>query len=147
MRTMAAPATPPVKIERIKSARPGESVAILAEELGLSVRTVKKYRAEGRRERLEVAREAVRQVVSDAAPDAITTLFRTMVLSSERMEAEGTAQWVRETRESAIAVLRHLGRTLEKDPLEGVEDGALIEEALRRVGRWSQNTPGALCDP
>jgi hypothetical protein len=133
---MAAPATAPEKVQRIKAARPDEAVAVLAQELGVSVRTVKKYRAEGRRERAEVALAAVREVVEDTAPDAIKTLVRTMELAAERLEAEKSAAWVRETRECAIAVLRYPVNPQEKDPLEGVSDAALLEEALRRAGQW-----------
>jgi hypothetical protein len=132
---MARTPFPAEKLARIQSARPEETAEALAEELGVSVRTVKTYRTQSRKERAEVAREAVREVVESAAPDAIKTLRRTMVLSSEEMEKERSTAWLRETRESAIAVLKYLGLTPEKDPLDGVNDQELIEEALRRAGR------------
>ena len=50
------------------------------------------------------------------------------------MEAEPTPPWVRETRESATALLKYLGLGQEKDPLDAIADEVLMEQVSERLG-------------
>lgn len=129
--------------ERIHSASPDVSNAALAEELGVSERTVRRHRKKARDERREVAREVLQDRVEREMPNALAALGDCVRVAHSHMlgaakEEAGDAEkrmlpdYIRETRASAKQLLDYLGLEGEKDPLEAAESAAIIEEIDRR---------------
>ena len=67
-------------------------------------------------------------------PNALEALGATLRVSRAQMEAEPTPPWVRETRESATALLKYLGLGQERDPLDAISDEVLMEQVSERLG-------------
>lgn len=116
------------------AAKPEETNAELAAELGLGESTVRKYRREAREARRAIAREVMERHVEDAMPNALDALGAALRLAKEQMDTERSPEWVRETRATAIALLDRMGVEKVKDPLEGLSDEVLLGEVEARLG-------------
>jgi len=126
--------TPPKVIEAIKSADPTEGVPALAKRLKVSVSTVKRYRAAGRKERREIARDVLERRIEQEMPNALDALGKALKIACAKMEEEQSPEWVRETRMTAIALLDRMGVERMKDPLEGRSDEELLAAVAERLG-------------
>jgi hypothetical protein len=104
----------------------------LAEQYGVSRALISKIRREGRQERAEAAKEVIQRRVEREMPNALEALGETLQVARSQMNAEKTPAWVRETRESAMALLKYLGLEGEKDPHADVTDEALLDELESR---------------
>ena len=125
--------TPEQKLE-IRAAGPDVLTSTLEAKYGVSGTLIRGIRAEGRRERREVVRGVVEKRVEAEMPNALEALGATLRVSRAQMEAEPTPPWVRETRESATALLKYLGLGQEKDPLDAISDEVLMEQVSERLG-------------
>jgi len=126
--------TPPKVIEAIKSADPTESVPELAERLKVSVSTVKRYRAAGRKERQEIARDVLERRIVQEMPNALDALGKALQIACRKMEAEESPEWVREVRHTAIALLDRMGVEPQRDPLAERSDEELLAAVSERLG-------------
>lgn len=120
--------------DEIRNAPPEASTPVLAEQYGVSEPLIRRLRREGRLTRKEVAREVIERRVTAEMPNALEALGATLRVSRDQMEAEPSPAWVRETRESATAILKHLGVMPERDELGDAPDEALLEQISERLG-------------
>ena len=110
------------------------STADLAAKYNVSEPLIQRVRRQGRAERIAAAKEVLEKRVEAEMPNALEALGATLRVSRAQMEAEPTPPWVRETRESATALLKYLGLGQEKDPLDAISDEVLMEQVSERLG-------------
>jgi transcriptional regulator with XRE-family HTH domain len=134
---MRKPKLPQETIEAIKGAPASETQEAVAERLGVSVPTVKKYRREGRQERQEIAREVVARHVEENIPDALKDL------TDLRRLARGTYEVSADPRDGALW-LNAIKTTLEHVT---PDDAALDAEIERELAALADEGEGAPSGP
>lgn len=85
---MAHPRTSPDQIAAVQAAPATETSRELAERLGLSLTTVKRYRAAARQQREEATREIIREHAREHVSDALADLRELRSLAAESYREE-----------------------------------------------------------
>lgn len=89
---MALPRLADEKADRIRGASPEITNAQLAAELGVSERSVTRYRKAARKDREEAAREVVARHVEENIPDALADLTDLRRMARSAFEASGDSK-------------------------------------------------------
>lgn len=132
---MSIPVADRETIEKIQAAPDDVTDGKLADQLGIHRHTVRKYRKQGRDERRAVTARVIESRIEAEIPSALDGLAFVLTQSRKNFEATNEVPHGRLLMDAAVSLIRYGGVAQEKDPLDGVADAELIEEALRRAGR------------
>lgn len=139
---MPRPKLSPDRIRAIQDAPLAERHEAVAQRVGASLPTVRKYRAEARRERQEAARQVIAQHVQETVPGALQDLNDLRSLARENYAAAG-----HDPRQGQLW-LAAIRTTLEHVTPDDAELDATIERELARLaGRGEAAAAGPAADP
>ena len=104
----------------------------LGDRFGITNQRVSQLRIAARAERAQMARAVKTARIERELPNALEALARTLTIAREQLEATKDPEWVRETRQTAIAMLDRLAGPEEyRRSVEGLSDEELERERLR----------------